>query len=187
MQRWDQSLQEATQALQLDPLSPIINVSYIGCFVFTHQWDRAIEHCRKALELNPDSVPLRWMLANSYEGKEMHGEAIRERRWAVEHSDGAPTFVAELAGSYASAAEKDEATRILEELKEISKRCYVPAYWLALVYAALKDTDAAFHWLDKAYSERSARLAFAKIDPRLDYLRSDMRFTDLLRRMNFPI
>src|SRR5207248_610781 len=88
-QRWDQSLQEAAQALQLDPLSHIINVSYIGCFVFTHQWDRAIEHCRKALEFDLNSVPLRWMLANSYEGKEMHEEAITERKWVVEHSDGA--------------------------------------------------------------------------------------------------
>jgi TolB-like protein/Tfp pilus assembly protein PilF len=186
MLRWDQSLKEATQALQLDPLSQIINVSYSGCFVFTHQWDRAIEYCRKALEFDLNSVPLRWMLANSYEGNEMHEEAIRERKWAVEHSDGAPTFVAELAGSYAAAGERDEATRIVEELKEISKQRYVPAYWLALVYAALKDTDEAFHWLNKAYSERSARLAFAKIDPRLDCLRSDTRFDDLLRRMNFP-
>ncbi len=185
-QRWDQSLQEAAQALQLDPLSHIINVSYIGCFVFTHQWDRAIEHCRKALEFDLNSVPLRWMLANSYEGKEMHEEAITERKWVVEHSDGAPTFVAELAGSYASAGKRDEATRILEQLKKISKRRYVPAYWLALVYAALKHTDEAFNWLNKAYSERSARLAFAKIDPRLDYLRSDTRFNDLLRRMKFP-
>jgi tetratricopeptide (TPR) repeat protein len=180
-------LQEATQALQLDPLSLIINVSYTGCFVFTHQWGRAIEHCHKALEFDFNSVPLRWMLANSYEGNEMHEEAIRERRWVVEHSGGAPTFIAELAGSYGSAGEREEATRILEELKEISKRRYVAAYWLALVYAALKDKDEAFHWLNEAYRERSARLAFAKIDPRLDYLRSYPRFTDLLRRMKFPV
>jgi TolB-like protein/Tfp pilus assembly protein PilF len=186
IQRWDQSLQEATQALQLDPLSQIINVSYTGCFLFTHQWDRAIEHCLKALEFDANSVPLRWMLANAYEGNEMHEEAIRERKWVVEYSDGATTFVAELAGSYASAGKRDEATRILEQLKEISKQCYVPAYWLAVVYAALKDTDEAFHWLNKAYSEHSARLAFAKIDPRLDYLRVDSRFSGLLRRMKFP-
>jgi hypothetical protein len=74
----------------------------------------------------------------------------------------------------------------LEQLNEVSKQRYVTAYSLALVHAALKDTDEAFDWLDKAYSERSARLAFAKIDPRLDYLRSDSRFQDLLRRMKFP-
>jgi len=186
MKRWDQSLQEATQALQLDPLSPIINVSYAGCFWYTHQWDRAIEHCRKALEFDPNSVSLRFMLANAYEGKGMHEEAICERIWGVEHTDGASAFLAELAGSYAAAGKQDEATRILKQLTEVSKGRYVPAYWVALVHAALKDTDEAFRWLDKAYRERSARLAFAKIDPRLDYLRSDPRYHDLLRRMKFP-
>jgi serine/threonine protein kinase len=102
MKRWDESLQEATQALQMDPLSLITSVSYAGCFLYTHQWEHAIEHCRKALEFDPNFVALRWMLANAYEGFEMHEEAIRERRWMVEHSDGAPIFVAELAGSYAS-------------------------------------------------------------------------------------
>ena len=186
IKRWDQCPQEATQALQLDPLSLIISVSYAGCFCYTHQWERAIEHCRKALEFDPNFLSLRWMLANGYEGNQMHEEAICERRWVVEHSDGAPTFVAELAGSYASAGKQDEATRILEQLNEVSRRRYVPAYWIALVHAALKDTDEAFRWLDRAYRERSARLAFAKIDPRLDYLRSDPRFEDLMRRMKFP-
>jgi tetratricopeptide (TPR) repeat protein len=186
MNRWDQSLQEATRALQLDPLSLIINVTYAGCFWLTHQWDPAIEHCRKALELAPNFIPLRWMLANAYEGKAMHQEAICERKWALEHSGSAPTFLTELAGSCAAAGKTDEATRILKQLDEVSKGRYVPAYWVALVHAALKDTDEAFRWLDKAYRERSARLAFAKIDPRLDYLRSDPRYHDLLRRMKLP-
>jgi len=116
----------------------------------------------------------------------MHEEAICERKWAFEHTDGASTFVAELAGSYASAGKQDEAARILKQLNEVSKGRYVPAYLVALVHAALKDADEAFRWLDKAYGERSARLALAKIDPRLDYLRSDPRFNDLLRRMKFP-
>ena len=185
MKRWDQCLEEATHALQLDPLSQIINTTYAAYFFYTHQWDRAIEHCRKVLEFDPNSVSVRWVLANAYEGKEMHEEAICERRWGVEHTDEASTFLAELAGSYASAGKQDEATRILKQLDEVSKGRYVPAYLVALVHAALKDTDEAFRWLDKAYHERSARLALAKIDPRLDYLRCDPRYHDLLRRMKF--
>jgi TolB-like protein/Tfp pilus assembly protein PilF len=186
MNRWDQALREATRALQLDPLSLIINVSYAGIFWLTHQWDSAVEHCRKALELDPNFLTLRWMLANGYEGKGMHQEAICERKWAVEHSGGTPIFVAELAASYAAAGKRNEAVRILKQLNELSNRQYVPAYWLALVHAALKETDETFHWLDRAYSERSGRLAWIKMDPRLDNLRTDGRFADLLRRMNFP-
>jgi len=186
MNRWDQALQEATRALQLDPLSLIINVTYAACFWLTHQWDRAAEHCRKALELDPNFITLRWLLANAYEGKAMHQEAIRERKWAVEHSGAAPTFIVELAASYAAAGKRDEAVRILEELNDISKEQYVSPYWLALVHAALKETDETFRLLDRAYSERSGRLAWVKMDPRLDNLRKDRRFADLLRRMNFP-
>jgi TolB-like protein len=186
MNRWDQALQEATHALQLDPLSLIINVTYAACFWLTHQWDRAAEHCRKALELDPNFITLRWLLANAYEGKGMHQEAISERKWAVEHSDAAPTFLVELAASYAAAGKRDEAVRTLQELSDISKEQYVSPYWLALVHAALKETDETFRLLDRAYSERSGRLAWVKMDPRLDNLRTYRRFADLLRRMNFP-
>jgi hypothetical protein len=126
------------------------------------------------------------MLANAYENEELHEQAIDERRWAVEHSGGASVFLAELAASCAAAGNRDESIRILAQLDGVSKTQYVPAYYCALVYAALKQTDEAFHWLDTAYRERSARLTFLKIDPRLEFLRSDPRFGDLLRRMNFP-
>jgi TolB-like protein/Flp pilus assembly protein TadD len=184
--RQDHFLEEATRALQLDPLSLIINTTYASVFWVDQKWDRAIEHCCKALDLDPNFIGLRWMLANAYEGKQMHEEAIRERKWAVEHSSGAPTFVAELACSYAAAGKGDEALRILEQLNELSKNHYVSAYWVALIHACLNDKEQAFLWLQRAYQDRSARLALIKIDPRLDCLRSDPRFDDLLRRMNFP-
>jgi TolB-like protein len=184
--RLDEFLQAAARALQLDPLSLIINTTYASVFWVAHQWDRAVEHCHKALELDPSFMGLRWMLANAYEGKEMYEHAIRERKWAVEHSGGAPTFVAELAATYAAVGNGDEALRIVEQLNELSKHHYVAAYWLALIHACLKDKEQAFLWLQRAHQERSARLALVKIDPRLDFLRSDPRFDDLLRRMNFP-
>ena len=56
----------------------------------------------------------------------------------------------------------------------------------AVVYGALGEKDEAFLLLEQAYEERSPLLAVAKEDPRLDSLRSDPRFQDLLRRMNFP-
>jgi len=129
---------------------------------------------------------LRWMLANAYEGKKMHEQAIRERKWAVEHSGGAPTFVAELAASFAAAGKGEEALRILEQLNELSEHHYVMAYWVALIHAGLKNKEQAFVWLQRAYQERSARLALIKIEPRLDCLRPDPRFQSLLCRLNYP-
>jgi hypothetical protein len=53
-----------------------------------------------------------------------------------------------------------------------------------MIYVALGDTDAAFKWLEQAYEEHSYRLAWSKVDPKLDRVRTDRRFIDLLRRIN---
>ena len=75
---------------------------------------------------------------------------------------------------------------MIEELKTASKQTFVPAFLFALVYAGLEDKDQAFTWLDKAYEERFNRLAYLKLEALWDPLRSDSRFTDLLRRIGIP-
>ena len=57
---------------------------------------------------------------------------------------------------------------------------------LASVYVGLGDKDQAFHSLAKAVEERDSALAYAKVDPMYDTLRSDPRFQDLLQRLSFP-
>ena len=81
---------------------------------------------------------------------------------------------------------RGEALKILDELKQLSKRRYVAAYSVAAVYAGLGEKEQAFAWLEKAAEERSAMLPFVRVRPWFDPLRSDPRFQDLLRRMNFP-
>jgi hypothetical protein len=124
------------------------------------------------------------MLANLYQGSGAFEEAITERKHDIELSGGAPLFVAGLGDSYAAAGNRTQAQHVLEELQQLSKHRYVMAYWVVLIYAGLKETDTAFHWLEIAREERSPMLAFIKMDPRLDNLRSDPRFGDVLLRMN---
>jgi hypothetical protein len=71
-------------------------------------------------------------------------------------------------------------------LKERTKKDKLGTYEVALVCAGLGDKDQAIEWLEKAYQEHSVGVMFLKVDPTLDPLRSDPRFQDLLRRMNFP-
>ena len=156
---------------------------YAGVLWFKRQWERAIEHCRKILELDQNFATMRWMLANLYQASGSLEEAIGERLRGVELSGGAPLFVAGLGDSYAAAGKRDEALRIIEELHQLSKHRYVMAYWMALIYAGLKENDTAFRWLETAREERSPMLTFVKMDPRVDNLRSDPRFDDLMRRM----
>jgi hypothetical protein len=91
-----------------------------------------------------------------------------------------------LGHAYAIAGRRDEAVGVLAQLKQFSKRGYVMPYWAASIHTALDDNDEALRLLKAAYEERSAWMAYLKVDSRFDSLRSDPRFQDLLRRMNFP-
>ena len=55
-----------------------------------------------------------------------------------------------------------------------------------MIYVGLDEKDEAFARLEKAYQERSWWLLWLKMDPKVDSLRSDSRFTDLMRRIRFP-
>jgi serine/threonine-protein kinase len=74
----------------------------------------------------------------------------------------------------------------LKQAKELSKRRFLPPVDVALIYAELGDMDRAYQWLEKGYEDRQDWMAFLKVDPLFDPLRSDSRFHDLLRRMNLP-
>ena len=65
----------------------------------------------------------------------------------------------------------------------LSARRYVSPYFMALIHAGLGEKSAAFKWLDKAYEERNEWLVWLKVDPKLDGLRDDARFADLLHRV----
>ena len=184
--RFEEGLAETGRALQLDPLSSVIKTSHAAGFWMSRQWDCAIEHCQKGLEFDPDYLWLLWILGNAYQGNENYELALRARKRAIDISPGAPIFVAEIGNTYAAAGEGDKAFEVLKQLDEISKHRYVMPYWVALIHANLKQKDEAFRWLDKAYAERSGMLVYVKFDPRFDNLRTDSRFEDLLRRMNFP-
>ena len=107
----------------------------------------------------------------------MWNEAVQEML-----SIGAPGYV-QRARMYAATGKRDEALRIIVEMKERSKQQYVSPMAFANIYAALGEKDLAFEYLEKAYAERTPILRGMKASPVWDPLRSDPRFTDLLRRI----
>jgi len=74
---------------------------------------------------------------------------------------------------------------VADNLIRISTQEYISPYWVAIVYAGLGDKDQALAWLEKAYQDRSTMMGQLKVEAFFDSLRSDPRFQDLLRRMNF--
>jgi len=184
--RTDEAIAEAKQALETDLLSLIINALVGWVFYHARQYDKAIEHNRETLEMDPNFVPSHLFLGQAFEQIGRFDEAIAEFQKAIHLSGGSAQLIAALGHAYSVSGNRDGAIRILEELQHLSKQRYVPPLDIALIHAGLSQKDEAIEWLEKAYKQQSCSLVYIKVDPRLDPLRSDLRFQELLRRMNFP-
>jgi tetratricopeptide (TPR) repeat protein len=115
----------------------------------------------------------------------VYEQAIAEFQKAVRLSGGDPYYAASLGYAYALSGKVREARDLLDQLKKRSRRQYVPAYAIALIYTGLGEKDHAFEWLEKAFEDRSTSMAYLKVEPALASLHSDPRFTALARRINF--
>jgi tetratricopeptide (TPR) repeat protein len=182
MGRFDESLEEIRQAQKLDPLSLIIN-TFVGThFYYARQYDRAIEQCRETLELNPDFHVAYGVIGEAYTQKGMYKEAIAELQKAISLSSD-PEGLAILGYIYAMAGHRSEARKVLNRLKSLSHRRYIEPASIAIIYTGLMEREQAFAWLDKAYEHRNELLVMLKVDPRLDVLRPEPRFAQLLKRV----
>jgi len=185
MGRFDESIPSFKRALALDPLSLQAN-SLLGLALYvSRQYDKSVERYRKTLDMEPTYLPARFGLALAYSQKGMYEEALVEFQKAGDLVDDLVELVGELGYVYAASGKISRAQEVLDELKERSETEYVSPYNMAKVYAGLAEKDLAFEWLERAYEERSEWLTWIKVDPKLDSIRSDPRFRDLMRRVGF--
>lgn len=182
MGRLEESKIEMSRALELDPVSLIINKNVGDPCYYKRDYDQAIEQYQKTLELDPNFSLARLWLGQSHEQKGMYEKAIVEFQKA-RLTDDNPALLGALGHAYAVSGNRGAAEKIIKALKSPSKRYVAPCH-IATIYVGLQKKDEAFQWLERAYQGRDEWLLYLKIDPRLDSLRSDPRFRDLLRRMN---
>jgi adenylate cyclase len=177
----DEALREIRLAQQLDPLSISVNSDVGRVLYFTRSYDEAVTQWRSILELDPNSADARLYLGLTYLQKGMFQEARVEFEHWAELKREAPTAL--LAYTHAAAGDRAEAQRLLEGLLSEAQHGRPPAAAIALIYGQLGDRDNAFRWLERAVEERSSFLLFIKVSPRVDPLRSDPRFRELLQRI----
>ncbi|HAF22860.1 MAG TPA: hypothetical protein DCK93_08080 [Blastocatellia bacterium] len=176
---------EMKVAQQLDPVNPSINVDLSLPYFLARQYDQSIAQAHKAVEMFPSFFLPHMALGGALVEKGDFSAGIEELEKA-KTMEPTPLVIGQLGYAYAKSGRKDEARKLLTELKELAKRRYVASFWIAMIYVGLDEKDEAFAWLEKAYQERSWWLVWIKMDPKVDSLRSDPRFTDLMRRIGFP-
>ena len=144
----------------------------------------ALDYFNRAVELDPDFAPLQWHMGWAYEQTGRHAEAIASAQKAITISGGNPLYIGSLGHAYAKAGELEAAREILEHLAKEAESRHVSAYHLAVTHGALGDVDEAMLWLERAYEEKSPWIGYLRVDPRVDPLRSDPRFSALLKKVN---
>ena len=182
MGRHNQALAEVKQAHELDPLSLLINTQVGYTFYWARRPDEAMDQFKKALDLDPSHGRAHIGLGRAYVYKGMFDEGIAEiekghASWGLQRGS---------LWGYALGAggRREEAVKMLRRYLEIRKP-FTP-FAVATFYAGLGDKDKALAWLERAFDEHGYSLLRLKVDPFFDSLRSDPRFQDLVRRMNFP-
>jgi TolB-like protein len=185
--RHEEADREARQAIELDPLSLLMNMTPAMNFFLAHQYDRAVEQLQKVIEMEPNFVAARSVLGTVLVYKGLYEEAMAEYQKLLELIKGAAVVEvsvrAIVAHAYARWGKRSEAIEILDEVIVAGT---ASPYSIAGIYAALDDTDSAFEWLQKAREQHDLQLVSLKVDPMLDRLRSDARFAQLVKRVGIP-
>jgi TolB-like protein/Tfp pilus assembly protein PilF len=183
MKRFSEAREELRTARALDPLNAFISVDLARTFYYERLFDQAIDGYDAILELNPDFY---W--------------ALLLRGFALEQMERYREAAASLIEARLSVGDQHMAEGLRKGFERGGYDGFLRAWanhWgtsptraqptsVAMVKAKLGDVDAAIEWLERGYDERTRYMINLDIEPQFDSLRSDPRFQDILRRMNFP-
>jgi pentatricopeptide repeat protein len=180
--RTEEALAWVERGRELDPLA--VSGSEVSWILFqSHRFDEAIREARGAVAVRPNDAVAYQELGFVLLGKDLNAEAIPVLEKAVALSNGSPASEGVLVRAYARAGRREDALRLLEQMKKRRAAGYFPAAAFVNAYLGLGDKEQAFVWLEEAYKEQSNILQFVKTHPFFDPIRSDPRFADLQRRV----
>jgi TolB-like protein/Tfp pilus assembly protein PilF len=186
MGRYEEARIQLEQAIRLDPCSSGHHFVFGLVHWIAREHEEAIKEYEKSLELEPDFPQTHWGLGLALLAQRNDVAAIAHLQKSCETSHNAPTPLLGLAEGYAVVGDSNEARDILARQQEITNQSYRIPYMNARVHAGLGEKSTALDWLETAYRARAQWMPLLKMDLRFDTLRSEPRFQDLLRRVNYP-
>src|SRR5215469_6500947 len=176
--RNDEALAEMRYAMELNPFDIKTRVVVAYVTWASHQYDLALQQFKNM----GDDFGLVW----TYREKKMYPEALAAlEKWKLDNPSH-PYALAAAASIYGLEGRKNEAQKLIDELREMARHQYVSGCFFAEAYLSLGQKDQAITWLERAYDEHDQGMVYIAAYPGLDRLHSEPRFQALLRRMNFP-
>jgi tetratricopeptide (TPR) repeat protein len=186
LERFEDAFREIRIAKLLDPFSVVIKSVEGSLLYLSRRFEAAIAHFQQLLKEDADFATARVLFGQALEATGQSNSAFDQYQEAMKGHGELPELVALGGRANALAGKPDEAQKAIQRLKSWPVDGMVHPYSIALIYAALDDIDETFYWLEKALSERDEDLVILKQDVRMDPLRNDPRFIDLLRSVGFP-
>jgi TolB-like protein/Flp pilus assembly protein TadD len=184
--RFDEAIAETRRAVELDPLSPIINTDRAYPLYYARRYDEAIAQAKKTIELDPGFFYSRQILGMILQAKGDLPGAIAEFEKARQLS-GDPLHLALLAVAKIKMGNKNIAQQTLAELAKVHPDRQGLAYDHALVYLANGNKEEALRWLEQSCADRDgANLSWINVEPILEPLHGEPRFEALVQKIVAP-
>jgi TolB-like protein/Flp pilus assembly protein TadD len=175
--RADEAISQIKLARQLDPMSFYVSRDVGRILYDSKRYDEALEALREAAEMNPSSgVVYNWM-SWAYDKKGMTAKSVEMDLRSAGNRGASQEVLQQLREAYRVSGERGYLRKHLELIQG-------DPYEQALYTARLGETQKAFQLLREACAQHSGWLDMLKVDPELDNLRPDRRFTELLHRIN---
>lgn len=182
--RFDEALASERRALELEPLSLVVN-SNLGFICYqAARFDEAIEHLQRTLEIDDSFIYARFHLGLCHAHRGDYDKAIAELRLAIEQAGGRGALIqAALGYAYAVAGRRDEALQVLAQLQTFPMNRDVSPFYLAMIHAGLGDKEEALKWLESTCKERYNWMVWLGVEPMFESLRDAAPFVEMLRRI----
>ena len=171
------------RALELDPASALLNTAKAEARYYQRDFDGAIVQAQRTLDRHPDFLLAHFWLGSAYRQRRMFPQAIQQFEELHKRYPDNSALLMAYGHALGLSGDRAGAEKALRDLKAQAQSRYVPSVYFAGMFTALGDLDQAFQWLDKAYAEKNDRLVYLGVDPIADPLRSDPRFSILMKKV----
>lgn len=183
LNRTDEALEAQRRATELDPFAREWALGVELCRL--RRFDEAAEEARIRIAARPNDATAHYLLSEVYRFQGKNKESAEELKQSLTSGgDQAGAIAVRLAykrGGFRAVQELG-----LADLKKKAAQQYVPPISFAYIYARLRMKEEAIHYLQLAYDEHSPRLIHLQYEPDFDFLHSDERYREMVRKVGLP-